>query len=261
MTNSHVVNGARQLRILTSAGDELLGTVAGDDPHSDLALVKVDGREVPYITPLKIGRSADLRVGQLVVAVGNPLGFESTVTAGIVSALERSMRSRTGRLLDSIIQTDVALNPGNSGGPLVNWRGEVVGVNTAIIMPAQGLSFAIASDTASFIVSQLFKEGTVRRSYLGLGGQNIQLLTRLARFYHYDDARAILVLDIQPDSPAAKAGIREGDQIVDFAGQRMTGLDNLHLLLTQEKIGQHLPMTILRGNKKLEITVVPAIAP
>jgi S1-C subfamily serine protease len=197
LTNSHVVHAAKKLQVTMVDGEQFSATLAGDDPETDLALIHVDFRshgEAYALETLRFGSSGALRVGQLVVAVGNPYGFETTVTAGIVSALGRSLRSKAGRLIDNVVQTDVALNPGNSGGPLVNSLGEVVGVNTAIIMPAQGLSFAIASDTASYVVSQLLKEGRVRRSYLGIGGQNVVLLRRLVRFYNLLEEQAVLVV-------------------------------------------------------------------
>jgi S1-C subfamily serine protease len=193
----------------------------------------------------------------LVIAIGNPYGFQATVTSGVVSALGRSLRSISGRLIDNIIQTDAALNPGNSGGPLVNSRGEVIGVNTAMILAAQGICFAIGINTAKFVAGKLIKEGKVRRSYIGLGGQNVPLLRRIVRFYHLPVESGVLVVSIEEDSPAKRAGLSEGDIIIGFDGQPMAGIDDLHRLLTEEKVGVKTTLTVIRHTEKLNLPIIP----
>jgi S1-C subfamily serine protease len=200
-------------------------------------------------------------VGQLVVAIGSPLGFHATVTAGVVSARGRSLRSRSGRLMDDIIQTDAALNPGNSGGPLVNSRGEVIGVNTAVISGAQGLCFAIAANTAQFVVGRLIRDGRIRRSYVGVAGQNTPLARQFVRFYSLSASSGILIASIEPESPASHSALREGDVIIGFAGQPVEGIDQLHRLLDEERIGVPTPLTVIRRTEKVEITVTPAESP
>jgi S1-C subfamily serine protease len=205
----------------------------------------------------RLGDSQTIRVGQLVIAIGNPYGFQYTVTAGVVSALGRSLRSFSGRLIDSVIQTDAALNPGNSGGPLVTSRGDVIGVNTAVIMPAQGICFAIGINTATFVVASLIKDGKVRRSYIGVGGQNVPLLRRIVRFHDLPVESGVMVASIEADSPAMRAGLRGGDIIVGFGGATVAGIDELHKLLTQEKVGVSFPIVIIRGTEKLNLPIVP----
>ncbi|HYV28736.1 MAG TPA: trypsin-like peptidase domain-containing protein, partial [Candidatus Eisenbacteria bacterium] len=207
--------------------------------------------------PARLGDSDAIRPGQLVVAVGNPLGFQCTVTAGVVSALGRTMRAQSGRLIDSVIQTDAALNPGNSGGPLVNSRGEVIGVNTAVILPAQGLCFAIGIDTAKFVASWLIKEGKIRRSHIGVGGQNVPIHRRLVRHYHLADPSGVLVISITEGSPAERAGLREGDVMVEFNGQSIPSIDALHKLLTGDQIGKRSEVTVIRGTEKLTFPITP----
>ncbi len=255
LTNSHVVHRAAQMDVSLADGRRLRADLVGEDPDTDLAVVRITA---PNLMPAQIGDSQSVRPGQLAIAIGNPYGFQTTVTAGVVSALGRSLRSTSGRLIDDILQTDAALNPGNSGGPLVNSRGEVIGVNTAIIAMAQGICFAIAINTAKFVAGQLIKEGRVRRSYIGLEGQNVPLHRRLVRFYDLAHGSGILVQSIVPGSPAQDAGLRERDVIVGFDGHAVSGLDELHRLLTDRQVGVRSMLTILRGTEKLEIAVVPA---
>src|ERR1041385_6720859 len=216
LTNSHVVHGAAKIEVVLSDGRRPDAVLLGEDPDSDLAVLRV---YAPNLVPLKFADSSRLRVGQLAIAIGNPYGFEATVTAGVVSALGRSLRSQTGRLMDDIIQTDAALNPGNSGGPLVNSLGEVIGVNTAMILPAQGICFAIASNTAQLITGWLVKEGRVRRSYVGIAGQTTPIHARLRRYYQLKQDRGVLVVGVEPGSPARLSGLREGDIIVRSKNQ------------------------------------------
>src|SRR5262249_46614304 len=213
------------------------------------------------LVPVRLGDSRAVRVGQLVIAIGNPYGFQCTVTAGVVSALGRSLRSESGRLIDNVIQTDAALNPGNSGGPLVTARCEVIGVNTAVIRPAQGICFATAVNTATFVAAQLIKDGKVRRSYVGLAGQNTPLTRRLVRFQALPVESGVLVLSVEHDSPAARAAVREGDVIVGFGGQPIGSIDDLHRLLTAEQAGRAAPLTVIRASEKLALTIVPGEAP
>ncbi len=255
LTNSHVVHGASKIDVVLSDGRRPDAHVVGDDPDTDLAVIRI---YAPQLRPVRLGQSKDIHVGQLAIAIGNPYGFQATVTAGVVSALGRSFRANTGRLMDDILQTDAALNPGNSGGPLVNSRGEVIGVNTAVILPAQGLCFAIGIDTAKHVAAWLIKEGRIRRSYLGLGGQNVPLHRRLARFHQIPISSAVLVISVEPDSPASQAGIREGDLLVQFNGADVPSIDALHKLLTAERIGVPSELTLLRGTEKLALTVTPS---
>jgi S1-C subfamily serine protease len=238
-----------------------LGSLVGDDPHTDLALLRVDAADVLDRPALTLADSATLRVGQLVVAIGNPLGFHCTVTAGVVSALGRSMRAKSGRIIDEVVQTDAALNPGNSGGPLCNVLGEVVGVNTAVIRPAQGICFAVGSRTAAFVLSRLITEGRIRRSYLGVGGQTVPLLRRIARFHQIPQGSGIFVTAVAPQSPAAVGGLREGDIVVRFGDSWTEGIDDLQRLLTEEEVGRVLPLTVVRGANKVELSVRPGEMP
>jgi S1-C subfamily serine protease len=258
LTNSHVVHGARRLSVYLNDGQKLPAALVGDDPHTDLAVIQVSA---PDLVPARLGRSDALRVGQLVVAIGNPFGFDCTVTAGVVSALGRSLRSQSGRLIDDVIQTDAALNPGNSGGPLVNTRGEVIGVNTAMIRPAQGICFAVAMRTASFVVSRLIQHGRIRRSYIGVGGQDIPLLRRVQRYFDLPDDSGVMIVSVEPGSPAAAAGLRDGDIIVRMGEQPIARIDQLHRLLTEEQVGQPQQLTLLRGRERITATVVPTEAP
>ena len=258
LTNSHVVHKARIIHVSLSDGRRLPAELIGEDPDTDLAVIRASESGLASLT---LGDSRAIRVGQLVIAIGNPLGFSATVTAGVVSALGRSLRSRSGRLMDDIIQTDAALNPGNSGGPLVNARGEVIGVNTAVISGAQGLCFAIAANTAQFVVGRLIRDGRIRRSYVGVAGQNTPIARQIVRFYNLPASSGILVVTIEPDSPAARSTLREGDIIVALDGHDVSGIDQLHRLLTEERIGKTTTLTVIRQTQKLEIDVTPAESP
>jgi len=249
------VHGASALEVALPDGRRTAATLVGDDPDTDLAVVRID---LPNLVAARLGDSSTIRPGQLVIAIGNPYGFQTTVTAGVVSALGRSLRSRSGRLLDDVIQTDAALNPGSSGGPLVNSRGEVIGVNTAMIQFAQGICFAIAINTAKFVAGQLIRHGRVRRSYIGVAGQNVALPRRMVRYHQLPVESGILVLSVEPDSPGQRAGLREGDIIVAFDGRPTAGIDDLHRLLTEQQVGMRRPLTIIRGGARLVLEIVPA---
>jgi S1-C subfamily serine protease len=254
LTNSHVVHGAGKIGVVLSDGRRPDVVLVGEDPESDLALLRI---YAPNLTPVKFADSSCLRVGQVAIAIGNPYGFEATVTAGVVSALGRSLRSQSGRLMDDIIQTDAALNPGNSGGPLVNSQGEVIGVNTAVILPAQGICFAIASNTAQLITGWLVKDGRVRRSYVGIIGQTTPIHARVRRFYKLTQSRGVLVAGVEPGSPARLAGLREGDIVIAFKGQPIEGVDELLRKLVAAEIGVAGALTILRQTERLEVPIVP----
>jgi len=229
-------------------------TLVGDDPESDLAVIRINATQLTHVT---LGDSRAVRVGQIAIAIGSPLGFQQTVTAGVVSALGRSMRSKTGRLIVNIIQTDAALNPGNSGGPLVNSRGEVIGVNTAIILPAQGICFAIASNTAEFVAAWLIKEGRIRRSWIGVAGQNVPIHARVVRFHRLAVNYGTLVVGLEPGSPASRADMRMGDIIVAYNNEPISGIDDLHRHLVAAAIGVPAAITVIRHTEKLELTVMP----
>jgi S1-C subfamily serine protease len=254
LTNSHVVHDASQMDVTLSDGGRYRAELVGDDPDSDLAVIRINA---PNLAPVQLGQSRSIRVGQLVVAIGNPYGFQCTVTAGVVSALGRSLRTQSGRLLDNIIQTDAALNPGNSGGPLVNSRAEIIGVNTAVILPAQGICFATSIDTAKYVASHLIRDGRVSRSFIGLAGQNVPLPRRLVRFYNLPVDSAVLVLSFEPDGPAYRSGLREGDLIVGFDGQPIAGIDDLHKLLTEERAGKKSGLVVIRGSERITLQVIP----
>jgi S1-C subfamily serine protease len=254
LTNSHVVHAATRIEAAFPDGRRVQAELVGDDPGTDLAVIRVPA---VALTVAELGDSGALRVGQLVVAIGNPLGFQSTVTAGVVSALGRSFRSVGGRLIDDVIQTDAALNPGNSGGPLVDTRGRVVGVNTAVILPAQGICFAVGANTAKVVTGQLIRHGKIRRGYIGVAGQHVPLL-RLAQRAHGLEAKSgVLVTEVAPAGPAAQAGVKPGDIIVAFDGAAVTGIDDLHRLLVTERIGADTTIAVLRGAEKLELAIVP----
>jgi S1-C subfamily serine protease len=255
LTNSHVIRGANKISVALADGRRVAATLVGDDPHTDLAVIRV---EAPNLVPAALGDSQAIRPGQIAVAIGNPYGFQATVTAGVVSALGRSLPSRSGRLVDDVIQTDAALNPGNSGGPLVNWRGEVIGVNTAIIQAAQGICFAIAINTAKLIAARLIRDGRVRRSYVGIAGQTVPLLTRVVRYFALGTETAVFVVSVESRSPADRAGIREGDLIVAFGEMPIRGIDDLLRLLTEDRVGKPVPVTVLRGSERLTFSLTPA---
>jgi S1-C subfamily serine protease len=252
VTNSHVVLGASAVKATFADGQSFDAQVIGDDPDTDIAVVRIGASG---LATAELGRSRGVRVGQLAIAIGNPYGFQHTVTAGVVSALGRSLRATTGRLIDDVIQTDAALNPGNSGGPLVDAGGRVIGVNTAIIPIAQGICFATAIDTAQWVILQLLREGRVRRGYLGFAGANIPLARRLARYHGLDGERAVRVESLERDGPAARAGVEAGDLVVAFDGVRVGGIDDLHRLLGAERIGRSAPLAVLRRGRMLELAV------
>ncbi len=256
LTNSHVVSGTKQVAVTLQDGQRTAGQVMGDDPHTDIALVRIDA---PRLVALTFADSSALRVGQLAIAVGNPYGFDCTVTAGVVSALGRSLRTKTGRLVDDVIQTDAALNPGNSGGPLVDSQGRVMGMNTAMIMPAQGICFAIAANTAAFVMGKLIHEGRIRRSYLGVAGQNVPLHRRVVRFHSLPRESAVLVVSVEPDSTAARAGLQDGDLLIAYGDRPVASVDDLHRLLTEEQAGVGATIAILRDLKKQSLQVEPTL--
>jgi S1-C subfamily serine protease len=254
LTNSHVVSGAESVKVLLHDGHRHTADIVGNDPDTDLAVIRINGEG---LVVAELGASSKLKVGQLAIAIGNPFGFQTTVTAGVISALGRSLRANSGRLIDDVIQTDAALNPGNSGGPLVNSRGEVIGVNTAMIPAAQNLCFAIAIDTAKFIAGRLIRDGRIRRSYIGMAGQNVPLRRQIARYYELPNENGILVVSMDDGSPAKKAGLTEGDIIISFGGEKIEGIDELHRLLTEDRVGSRVPITIIRRNEKLDLEIVP----
>lgn len=258
VTNSHVVHGASQIRATLADGRTFPATLIGEDPHSDLALIHVSG--APTLLPAELGDSQNLRVGQLVVAIGSPLGFQTTVTAGVISALGRSFRASTGRLIDNVIQTDAALNPGNSGGPLLDSRGRVIGINTAVILPAQGICFAVPVNTAKFVIPHLMRDGRVRRSYIGLGGQEVPLHRRIVRYFNLEQPAGVLVAQIMENSPAQRAGMAEGDIILSLNDQPTPSVDTLHRLLTEALVGQTIPVKVLRGTEIVTLQITPAEA-
>ncbi|HEY4281505.1 MAG TPA: trypsin-like peptidase domain-containing protein [Chthoniobacterales bacterium] len=254
LTNNHVVQAARELEVTLHDARVYPARLSGTDPDTDLAVIRIDA---PDLQHARLADSSNIRVGQIAVAVGSPYGFQQTVTAGIVSALGRSMRAESGRLMDDIIQTDAALNPGNSGGPLLNSAGEVIGVNTAVILPAQGICFAIASNTAQFVAGWLIKEGRIRRSSIGVAGQNVPLHPRVVRFHKLPNDQGVFIIEIEPGSPAALAGLRTGDTIIGFKGRPVGSIDDLHKRLVAAEIGVSSPLMFLRGPEKLYCTVVP----
>lgn len=255
LTNSHVVHHADQIDVTLADGRTVPARIVGDDPDTDLAVIRISA---PDLVAAELGDSSALKVGQVAIAIGNPYGFQATVTAGVVSSLGRSLRSSTGRLIDNLVQTDAALNPGNSGGPLVNSRGEVIGVNTAVILPAQGICFAIASNTAKFVASRLIRDGRIRRSYIGVAGQDVPLHRRIVRFFNLEADSGVMVAGIEPDSPGDRAGVREGDVIVAFDGRTITGIDDLHRMLTGERVAVAAALTVIRGTEKLDLILTPA---
>ena len=256
LTNSHVVSGAQRITASLLDGSRVPAHLVGDDPDTDLAVVRL--MAATDLPPVSFGDSARLMVGQIAIAIGNPYGFDCTVTAGVVSALGRSLRTKNGRLIDDVVQTDAALNPGNSGGPLCDARGRVIGVNTAVIMPAQGICFAIAGNTAAFVMGKLIHDGRIRRAYLGIGGQNVPLHRRVVRHHDLSVESGVFVVSLEPTGPAARAGVRDGDLIVAYGDHPIAGMDDLHRLLTEEQAGHPTPLTVLRGVEKKTFVIEPA---
>src|SRR5438477_1098541 len=254
LTNSHVVHNASRIELSLPDGRHFPAHLIGKDPATDLAVVRIDA---PHLTAVELGDSQKLRVGQLAIAIGNPYGFQYTVTAGVVSALGRSLHSYSGRMIDDVIQTDASLNPGNSGGPLVSSDGKVIGVNTATTRGAQGLCFAIGINTAKFVASRLLQQGRIRRAYIGVEAQTVPLHRRIVRFYDLPKGSGVMVTGIENGSPAQKAGLREGDVILALGPQPVAGVDDLHRLLTDTHVGVRSPLTIVRRTERLELPIVP----
>jgi S1-C subfamily serine protease len=254
VTNSHVAGGAAAIEVTLPDGRTASATIVGDDPHSDLALLKVAAGDLAWC---RFGDSARVRVGQIAIAIGSPYGFQHTVTAGIVSALGRSMRAQTGRLLDNVLQTDAALNPGNSGGPLIDTQGLVIGVNTAVILPAQGICFAIGASTAERVAIALIREGRVRRAYLGVGGQTLALPRRIARHFGLTHESGVRIESIETGSPAASAELKRGDVIIALEGQAVTNIDDLQRLLVGEAIGKSTEIAVVRRDRVLKLSLTP----
>ena len=254
LTNSHVVHAANRIEVTVADGRKLPARTIGDDPATDLAVIQIDGSS---LVAASLGNSQALRVGQLVMAIGSPYGFQSTVTAGVVSALGRSLRSYSGRLIDDVIQTDASLNPGNSGGPLVASDGRVVGVNTATILPAQGICFAIGINTAKFVASRLLRDGVIRRSYIGVSAQTAPIHRRLVRYYDLPKESGVIVLAVEANSPAQRTGLRDGDVIVALDSQPIAGVDDLHRVLSDVRAGARVELSILRGTQQLKLGIVP----
>ena len=258
LTNAHVVERATKIRATFADGTHCAAAIVGTDPDTDLAVLRV---EASSVTAATFGDSRSLRAGQVVVAIGNPLGFASTVTSGVVSALGRTMRAQSGRLIDAVIQTDAALNPGNSGGPLVDSRGDVVGINTAIISGAQGICFAIPVSTAQLVIPQLISDGRVRRGWIGVGGQTIQLSRRRVQLNHLAAPGAVLITDIAPRSPAEAAGLRMRDLVIGFAGSVVGGIDDLQRLLSTEHLNRTASITVLRDGVQMMLPIIPMERP
>jgi len=254
LTNSHVVHDGKAWRVFLADGRKYAADLIGEDPHSDLAVLRVSA---PDLSHLQLADSGALRLGQIAVAIGSPMGFQQTVTAGIVSGLGRTLRAASGRMIDNIVQTDASLNPGNSGGPLVDVRGQVIGVNTAIIRPAQGICFAIAANTARWVAGWLIKDGRIRRSVIGVGGQTVPLLRKLVHSYRLSVATGVMVNTVEAGTPGAAAGLQIGDIIVAFAGTPTPSVDRLHTTLTAERIGAEAEVTVLRNFELKRLKIVP----
>ncbi|HTY90690.1 MAG TPA: trypsin-like peptidase domain-containing protein [Methanocella sp.] len=254
LTNSHVIHDATKIEVTLYDGRHFPARVIGDDPDTDLAVIKVDAHDLAFA---ELGDSEALRVGQLVIAIGNPFGFNCTVTSGVVSALGRSLRTGSGRLIDDVIQTDAALNPGNSGGPLVNSRGEIIGVNSAVVLPAQGICFAIPSSIARFVAAALMHDGKIRRSWIGISGQNVALRPEIVKGKHLPVEQGVLVVSLERRSPAERAGLVPGDVIVGMDEHPVKSIDDLHKLLTEEFINKKAKLTVLRRLDKLSMDIVP----
>jgi S1-C subfamily serine protease len=255
LTNSHVVAHANRISVTLLDGRRADGTVVGSDPDSDLAVVRIS---TSGLVPVTFGDSGKVRVGQVAIAIGSPYGFQCTVTAGVVSALGRSLRSQSGRLIDNVIQTDAALNPGNSGGPLLNSRGEVIGVNTAVILPAQGICFAIAINTAKYVAARLIRDGRMVRAYLGVAGMTAPVHRRVVRFYRLAATNGVMVASVEPGSPAEKAGVKPRDIIVAYGESPVESVDDLHKLLSEERIGAKAELTVIRGTEQIRLEVLPS---
>jgi S1-C subfamily serine protease len=255
LTNSHVVAHANRISVTLLDGRRADGTVVGSDPDSDLAVVRIN---TSGLVPVTFGDSGKVRVGQVAIAIGSPYGFQCTVTAGVVSALGRSLRSQSGRLIDNVIQTDAALNPGNSGGPLVNSRGEVIGVNTAVILPAQGICFAIAINIAKYVAARLIRDGRIVRAYLGVAGMTAPVHRRVVRFYRLAATNGVMVASVEPGSPAEKAGVNPRDIIVAYGDRPVESVDDLHKLLSEERIGAKAELTVIRGTEQIRLEVLPS---
>jgi len=256
LTNSHVVHDATRIEVTLADGRRAPAHTIGDDPATDLAVIRIDASGLQAVP---LGDSQQLRPGQMAIAIGNPYGFQSTVTAGVISALGRSLRSYSGRLIEDVIQTDAALNPGNSGGPLVDSRGQVIGVNTATILPAQGICFAIGINTAKFVASRLLRDGRIRRSYIGVSAQTVPIHRRVVRFYGLARETGVVVVGIEGDerSPARTAGLREGDVIVALDEKPVAGVDDLHRLLTDAQVGARCVLTVIRHTERLSLPIFP----
>ena len=254
LTNSHVVHDATRIEVALADGVRGPAHMIGDDPATDLAVIRIDA---PGLQPVHLGDSQQLRPGQMAIAIGNPYGFQSTVTAGVISALGRSLRSYSGRLIEDVIQTDAALNPGNSGGPLVNSQGHVIGVNTATISSAQGICFAIGINTAKFVASRLLRDGRIRRSYIGVSAQTVPIHRRVVRFYNLPKETGVVVVGVEPDSPARTAGVREGDVIIALDEKVIAGVDDLHRLLTDAQVGVRCSLTLIRHTERLSLSIFP----
>ncbi len=254
LTNSHVVHNATRIEVTLPDGARVPAHTIGDDPATDLAVIRIDASNLQAV---QFGDSQQLRPGQMAIAIGNPYGFQSTVTAGVISALGRSLRSSSGRLIEDVIQTDAALNPGNSGGPLVDSQGHVIGVNTATILPAQGICFAIGINTAKFVASRLLRDGRIRRSYIGVSAQTVPIHRRIVRFYNLPKETGVVVVGVEPDSPARTAGLREGDVIVALDEKPVAGVDDLHRLLTDAQVGVRCALTIIRHTERLTLFISP----
>lgn len=254
LTNSHVVHECSAIDVTLSDGRHFPARVIGDDPATDLAVIKI---EAPNLTHAPIGDSQSLKVGQLVIAIGNPYGFQCTVTSGVVSAVGRSLRTYNGRLIDDVIQTDASLNPGNSGGPLVNSRGEVIGINSAIIFPAQGICFAIPSCIAKFVASRLMTDGKIRRGRIGVAGQNVAIKDEVVESLHLSSSQGVLVVNLERDSPADRTGLVAGDVIIGLNDKPVNNVDDLHKLLTEELIGVPATITIVRLFDKRQMKITP----
>jgi S1-C subfamily serine protease len=258
LTNSHVVRNASRIDVTLADGRRSRADLVGDDPDTDLAVIRIAATD---LIAAQLGDSHTIRVGQVAIAIGNPYGFQYSVTAGVVSALGRSLRSQSGRLIDNVLQTDAALNPGNSGGPLVSSRAEVIGVNTASILPAQGICFAIAINTAKFVAAQLIRDGHVERAWLGIAGQNVELHRRIVRFHDLKTQSGVMAASIEIDSPADRAGLKSGDVIVGFGGKPVAGSDDLQRLLTGDQIGSKSEIAIIRGTERIVSEIMPASRP